>query len=56
MSNFLHGASLEAGDGQGILLVDASAMLPGDTVPSGRRYEVEGAIKYIVRQAKEAKG
>ena len=52
--NFLQGASLEAGGGQGTLLVDAGAMLPGDTVPSGRRQEVEGAIRYIVRQAKEA--
>ena len=52
--NFLQGASLEAGGGQGTLLVDAGAMLPRDTVPSGRRQEVEGAIRYIVRQAKEA--
>ena len=50
--NFLQAASLEAGGGQGTLLVEAGAMLPGDTVPSGRRQEVEGAIRYIVRMAK----
>ncbi len=55
LSSFLRGASLEAGGGQGTLLVDAGAMLPGDTVPSGRRQEVEGAIRYIVRQAKATK-
>ena len=50
--NFLQDASLEAGGGHGTLLVDAGAMLPGDRSPSGRRQEVEGAIKYIVQQAR----
>ena len=53
LSNFLQTASLEAGGGQGTLLVEAGAMLPGDSVPSGRRQEVEGAIRYIVQKAKE---
>ena len=35
-------------------MVDAGAMLPGDSVPSGRRQEVEGAIKYIAQQAGKA--
>ena len=53
LASFLQGASLEVGGGQGTLLVEAGAMLPGDTAPGGRRQEVEAAIKYIVRQAKE---
>ena len=53
LSNFLQTASLEAGGGQGTLLVEAGAMLPGDSVPSGRRQEVEGAIRYIVQKAKD---
>ena len=40
--------------GHGTLTVDAGAMLPGDTVPSGRRQEVQGAIRYIVQRAGEA--
>ena len=54
LANFLKGASLETGGGRGTLLVDAGAMLPGDTAPIGRRQEVEGAIKYIVQQAGKA--
>ena len=54
LANYLKGASLETGGGHGTLLVDAGAMLPGDTVPSGRRQEVEGAIRYIVQQAGKA--
>ena len=54
LANYLKGASLETGGGHGTLMVDAGAMLPEDTVPSGRRQEVEGAIKYIVQQAGKA--
>ena len=54
LANFLKGARLETGGGRGTLLVDAGAMLPGDTAPGGRRQEVEGAIKYIVQQAGKA--
>ena len=54
LANFLKGVRLETGGGQGTLMVDAGAMLPGDSVPSGRRQEVEGAIKYIVQQAGKA--
>ena len=54
LANYLKGASLETGGGHGTLMVDAGAMLPGDSVPSGRRQEVEGAIKYIVQQAGKA--
>ena len=50
----LEGARLETEGGHGTLLVEAGAMLPGDTVPSGRRREVDGAIKYIVQRATEA--
>ena len=51
---YIKDARLETGGGPGTLLVDAGAMLPGDTAPSGRRQEVEGAIKYIVQRATEA--
>ena len=51
LSHFLNGTSLETGAGHGSLLVDAGAMLPGDTAPIGRRQEVGGAIGYINRQA-----
>ena len=54
LANYLKRASLETGGGHGTLMVDAGAMLPEDTVPSGRRQEVEGAIKYIVQQAGKA--
>ena len=54
LANYLKGASLETGGGHGTLMVDAGAMLPEDTVPSGRRQEVEGAIKYIIQQAGKA--
>ena len=54
LAKYLEGASLETGGWHGTLMVDAGAMLPGDTVPSGRRQEVEGAIKYIVQQAGKA--
>ena len=54
LAKYLKGARLETGGGHGTLLVDAGAMLPGDTAPTGRRQEVEGAIKYIVQHASEA--
>ena len=54
LAQYLKGARLETGGGPGTLLVDAGAMLPGDNAPSGRRQEVEGAIKYIVQHASEA--
>ena len=54
LAKYLEGARLETGGGHGTLLVEAGAMLPGETVPSGRRQEVEGAIQYIVQQATEA--
>ena len=38
----------------GTLMVDAGAMLPGDSVPSGRRQEVDGAIRYIIQEAHKA--
>ena len=51
LTNYLNGTSLETGAGHGTLLVDAGAMLPGDTAPIGRRQEVEGAIAYIIQRA-----
>ena len=54
LASFIRAARLETGGGRGNLLVDAGAMLPGETAPSGRRQEVEGAIKYIVQHAGKA--
>ena len=54
LAKYLKGARLETGGGHGTLLVEAGAMMPGDTAPSGRRQEVEGAIRYIVQHAAEA--
>ena len=54
LASFIKDARLETGGGRENLLVDAGAMLPGDTAPSGRRQEVEGAIKFIVQQAGQA--
>ena len=54
LAKYLNGARLETGGRHGTLLVAAGAMLPGETAPSGRRQEVEGAIKYIVQRATEA--
>ena len=51
---YIKDARLETGGGHETLLVDAGAMLPGDTTPIGRRQEVEAAIKYIVQRATEA--
>ena len=52
LARFFNGANLDVGGGYGSLLVDAGAMMPGDTSPIARRQEVENASKYIVRQAK----
>ena len=52
LAAFLEATSLDVGGGEGTLLVDAGAMLPGGTSPMARRQEVESAIRYIVRQAK----
>ena len=52
LARFMNGANLEVGGGYGSLLVDAGAMMPGDTSPIARRQEVQNAIRYIVRQAK----
>ena len=54
LANFLKDARLDTGGGRGTLLVDAGAMLPGDNTPSGRRQEVEGAIRYIIQHANQA--
>ena len=54
LANYLEGASLETGGGHGTLMVDAGAMLPGDSVPSGRRQEIDGAIRYIIQEAHKA--
>lgn len=52
LADFISRASMDVGGSRGSLLVDAGALLPGETSLSGRRQEVEGAIRYIVRQAK----
>ena len=52
LATFLEAASLDVGGGEGTLLVDAGAMLPGGTSPMARRQEVESTIKYIVQEAR----
>ena len=54
LARFLSGASLDVGGGSGSLLVDAGAMMPGDTSLPARRQEVENGIRFIVQQAKAA--
>ena len=54
LANFLKDAQLETGGGRRTLLVNAGAMLPEDSAPSGRRQEVEGAIRYIIQRANQA--
>ena len=54
LAEFIREAVLEPEGGRGTLLVDAGAMAPGDTSLMARRQEVDGAIKYIVQQAKSA--
>jgi len=53
LANFIRGATLDVGSGYGSLLVDAGATLPGATSLSGRRQEVDGAIRYIVEMAQK---
>ena len=54
LAAFLREASLEPGSGRGALLVDAGVVAPGGMSLLARRQEVEGAIKYIVLQARAA--
>ena len=52
LADFMKEANLDVGGGYGSLLVDAGAMMPGDTSPIARRQETENAIRYIVREVK----
>lgn len=56
LSEFIRGANLKSGGGNGALLVDAGVAAPGATSPIGRRQEVAGAIRYILREAKAEMG
>lgn len=54
LANYLRQASLVPGSGDGALLVDAGVVIPGGITPISRIQEVTGAIRYIVKAAKEA--
>ena len=52
LTAFVRDASLEPGSGRGALLVDAGVVAVGGQSLFARRQEVDGAIKYIVEQAR----
>lgn len=54
LAQYVHQAILTPRAGYGALLVDAGAMAPGESSPSARRQEVQGAINYIVAEARKA--
>ena len=54
LADFLRKASLVPGSGYGSLLVDAGAVLPGNITPVGRKEAIQGAIDYIVKNAKNS--
>ena len=54
LAYYVHDAVLTPGSGYGALLVDAGAMAPGASSPLARRQEVQGAINYIVQEARKA--
>ena len=54
LAEFIQGAFLEPGSGQGALLVDAGLVAEGGITPFARAQLVSSAIEYIVNQAKVA--
>ena len=52
LAEFVHGASLEPGSGQGALLVDAGLVAEGGITPFARAQVVSSAVEYIVNQAR----
>ena len=56
LAEFIQGASLKPGGGQGALLVDAGLVAEGGITPFARTQLVSSAIEYIVNQAKAACG
>ena len=56
LAEFIRGASLKPGSGQGALLVDAGLVAIGGITPFARAQLVSSAIEYIVNQAKAACG
>ena len=56
LAEFIQGASLEPGSGQGALLVDAGLVAEGGITPFARAQTVNSAIEHIVNQAKTACG
>jgi DGQHR domain-containing protein len=52
LADFIRAASLRPGAGEGTLLVDAGAVIPGGVSPIGRQAQMVDAVDYIVRQAK----
>ena len=56
LAEFIQGASLEPGSGQGALLVDAGLVAEGGITPFARAEMVNSAIEHIVNQANPACG
>lgn len=54
LADFIRAASLKPGAGNGALLVDAGAVIPGGISPIGRQMQMAAAVDYIVQQAKIA--
>ena len=54
LADYVRKADLTPRSGYGSLLVDAEVMAPGASSPLARRQEVQGAINYIVQQARKA--
>ena len=54
LADFIRAASLKPGAGEGSLMVDAGAVIPGGITPIGRQGHMAEAVDYIVQQAKAA--
>ena len=52
LADFIRSACLKPDSGEGALLVDAGAVIPGGRTPRGGRAQVAGAVDYIINQAK----
>lgn len=54
LAQYVRKAVLTPRSGYGSLLVDAGVMAPGASSPVARRQEVQGAINYVVQEARKA--
>ena len=54
LAEFIRAASLNPADGKSNLLVEAGAVIPGETTPIGRTAHMSKAVDYIIERAKTA--